>query len=32
MGIVKGEDEIFEARKSEPADLATFRARKRGAA
>ncbi|HEY2510614.1 MAG TPA: sigma-70 family RNA polymerase sigma factor [Polyangiaceae bacterium] len=32
MGIVKGEDEIFEARKAEPTDLATFRARKRGAA
>jgi RNA polymerase sigma-70 factor (ECF subfamily) len=33
MGIVKGEDEIFEgAKKSEPTDLATFRARKRGAA
>jgi len=33
MGIVKGEDEIFEARqKSEPTDLSTFRARKRGAA
>ena len=32
MGIVKGEDEIFDARKAEPTDLATFRARKRGAA
>ncbi len=33
MGIVKGEDEIFEAtKKTEPTDLATFRAKKRGAA
>jgi RNA polymerase sigma-70 factor (ECF subfamily) len=32
MGIVKGEDEIFEARKAEPTDLASYRARKRGAA
>jgi len=33
MGIVKGEDEIFEpARRSEPADLASYRAKKRGAA
>jgi RNA polymerase sigma-70 factor (ECF subfamily) len=33
MGIVKGEDEIFDMpRKAEPTDLATFRARKRGAA
>jgi RNA polymerase sigma-70 factor (ECF subfamily) len=30
MGIVKGEDEIFA--KSEPTDLAAFRAKKRGAA
>jgi len=32
MGIVKGEDEIFEPRNSEPANLATYRAKKRGAA
>ena len=33
MGIVKGEDEIFEvARKPEPTDLASYRAKKRGAA
>ena len=33
MGIVKGEDEIFEpARRLEPADLASYRAKKRGAA
>jgi RNA polymerase sigma-70 factor (ECF subfamily) len=32
MGIVKGEDEIFEAKRAEPTDLATFRAKKRGAA
>jgi RNA polymerase sigma-70 factor (ECF subfamily) len=33
MGIVKGEDEIFEvARKAEPTDLASYRAKKRGAA
>jgi RNA polymerase sigma-70 factor (ECF subfamily) len=31
MGIVKGEDEIF-AGKTEPTDLAAFRAKKRGAA
>jgi RNA polymerase sigma-70 factor, ECF subfamily len=32
MGIVKGEDEIFEPRNSEPANLASYRAKKRGAA
>ena len=32
MGIVKGEDAIFEKKTSEPADLATYRAKKRGAA
>src|SRR5580698_2048112 len=33
MGIVKGEDEIYEAQKrAEPTDIATFRAKKRGAA
>jgi RNA polymerase sigma-70 factor (ECF subfamily) len=35
MGIVKGEDEIFAAKKpaeAEPTDLATYRAKKRGAA
>ena len=32
MGIVKGEDEIFEAKKVEPTDLASYRAKKRGAA
>jgi RNA polymerase sigma-70 factor (ECF subfamily) len=35
MGIVKGEDEIFEPKakpSSEPADLSAFRAKKRGAA
>jgi RNA polymerase sigma-70 factor (ECF subfamily) len=33
MGIVKGEDEIFEvARKADPTDLASYRAKKRGAA
>jgi RNA polymerase sigma-70 factor (ECF subfamily) len=35
MGIVKGEDEIFEGKvkpNTEPADLATYRAKKRGAA
>jgi RNA polymerase sigma-70 factor (ECF subfamily) len=32
MGIVKGEDEIFEAKRAEPTDIATFRAKKRGAA
>src|SRR5580658_10761300 len=32
MGIVKGEDEIFEARKAEPTDIAMYRAKKRGAA
>jgi RNA polymerase sigma-70 factor (ECF subfamily) len=32
MGIVKGEDEIFEAKRAEPTDIASFRAKKRGAA
>ena len=32
MGIVKGEDEIFEAKKVEPTDIASYRAKKRGAA
>jgi RNA polymerase sigma-70 factor (ECF subfamily) len=32
MGIVKGEDEIFEMKKVEPTDLASYRAKKRGAA
>ena len=32
MGIVKGEDEIFEAKRAEPTDIAAFRAKKRGAA
>jgi RNA polymerase sigma-70 factor (ECF subfamily) len=32
MGIVKGEDEIFEAKKVEATDIASYRARKRGAA
>ena len=32
MGIVKGEDEIFEAKRAEPTDLASYRAKKRGAA
>ncbi|MGO8993979.1 MAG: sigma-70 family RNA polymerase sigma factor [Polyangiaceae bacterium] len=32
MGIVKGEDEIFEARNAEPTDIAMYRAKKRGAA
>jgi RNA polymerase sigma-70 factor (ECF subfamily) len=36
MGIIRGEDEIFEApnatRKAEPTDLASYRAKKRGAA
>jgi RNA polymerase sigma-70 factor (ECF subfamily) len=32
MGIVKGEDEIFEAKRAEPTDIASYRAKKRGAA
>jgi RNA polymerase sigma-70 factor (ECF subfamily) len=32
MGIVRGEDEIFEPKKAEPTDLASYRAKKRGAA
>jgi RNA polymerase sigma-70 factor (ECF subfamily) len=32
MGIVKGEDEIFEAKKVEPTDIASYRAKRRGAA
>jgi len=29
---VKGEDEIFEAKRAEPTDIASYRAKKRGAA
>ena len=32
MGIVKGEDEIFEAKRAEPTNLASYRAKRRGAA
>jgi RNA polymerase sigma-70 factor (ECF subfamily) len=32
MGIVKGEDEIFEAKRTEPTDIASYRTKKRGAA